>query len=48
MNTLAEGTQSGKPQEVSYRSSSLTHLLKESLGGNVKLAVICAISPDSK
>ncbi|KAH7861374.1 hypothetical protein Vadar_025328 [Vaccinium darrowii] len=48
VNTLAEGTQSGKPQEVSYRSSSLTHLLKESLGGNVKLAVICAISPDSK
>ncbi|KAG5546658.1 hypothetical protein RHGRI_018730 [Rhododendron griersonianum] len=48
VNILAEGTQSGKPQEVSYRSSSLTHLLKESLGGNVKLAVICAISPDSK
>lgn len=27
--------------------SCLTHLLQETLGGNAKVAVICAISPDS-
>ncbi|PSR85284.1 Kinesin-like protein [Actinidia chinensis var. chinensis] len=48
VNILAEGAQSGKPRDISYRNSSLTQLLQESLGGNVKLAVICAISPDSK
>ncbi|XP_052177082.1 LOW QUALITY PROTEIN: kinesin-like protein KIN-12F [Diospyros lotus] len=48
VNILAEETQSGKPREVPYRSSRLTHLMKESLGGNAKLAVICAISPDNK
>ncbi|XP_057461026.1 kinesin-like protein KIN-12F [Actinidia eriantha] len=48
VNILAEGTESGKPRDISYRNSNLTHLLQESLGGNVKLAVICAISPDSK
>ncbi|XP_028127051.1 kinesin-like protein KIN-12F isoform X2 [Camellia sinensis] len=47
VNILAEGGQSGKTQDIAYRSSSLTNLLKESLGGNVKFAVICAISPDS-
>ncbi|KAA0065789.1 hypothetical protein IC582_014662 [Cucumis melo] len=30
-----------------YRGSCLTHLLRESLGGNAKLTVICAISPDN-
>ncbi|KAL7217829.1 hypothetical protein ACSBR2_011123 [Camellia fascicularis] len=48
VNILAEGTKSGKPEVVPYRSSRLTHLLKESLGGNVKLAVISSISPDHK
>ncbi|GMP52241.1 hypothetical protein CsSME_00018141 [Camellia sinensis var. sinensis] len=48
VNILAEGTKSGKPEVVPYRSSRLTHLLKESLGGNVRLAVICSISPDHK
>ncbi|KAL6999167.1 hypothetical protein U1Q18_000327 [Sarracenia purpurea var. burkii] len=48
VNILAEGTESGKSQNISCKSSGLTHLLKESLGGNAKLAVICAISPGSK
>ncbi|XP_010270151.1 PREDICTED: kinesin-like protein KIN-12F [Nelumbo nucifera] len=45
VNILAEGAESGK-KDIPYRSSCLTHLLQESLGGNAKLTVICAISPD--
>ncbi|OVA09269.1 Kinesin [Macleaya cordata] len=48
VNTLAEGPQPGKPLNIPYRSSCLTHLLRESFGGNAKLTVICAISPDDK
>ncbi|XAR67397.1 Plus-end-directed kinesin ATPase [Bertholletia excelsa] len=48
VKVLAEGNQLGKPKIFTHRSSNLTHLLKESLGGNAKLAVICAISPDNK
>ncbi|KAF4381229.1 hypothetical protein G4B88_015495 [Cannabis sativa] len=46
VNTLAKGPQPGKPEDVLYKSSCLTHLLRESLGGNSKLTVLCAISPD--
>ncbi|XP_051134014.1 kinesin-like protein KIN-12F [Andrographis paniculata] len=45
VNIVAEGSQSGKSEEVPYRNSRLTHLLKESLGGNAKLSIVCAISP---
>lgn len=49
VNTLAtEGPKSGKSDDAMYRGSCLTHLLRESLGGNSKLTVICAISPDKK
>ncbi|GER54935.1 kinesin related protein [Striga asiatica] len=48
VNILAERSQSGKSEEVPYRSSRLTHLLRESFGGNAKLSVICTISPDNK
>ncbi|KAG8365138.1 hypothetical protein BUALT_Bualt18G0073200 [Buddleja alternifolia] len=48
VNILAEESQSGKSEELSYRSSRLTHLLRESFGGNAKLSIICAISPDNK
>ncbi|KAL5987983.1 hypothetical protein ACLOJK_035746 [Asimina triloba] len=48
IKTLAEVGQSGKPQNIPYESSCLTHLLRESLGGNAKLTVICAISPDKR
>ncbi|KAL0406986.1 UNVERIFIED_CONTAM: Kinesin-like protein KIN-12F [Sesamum latifolium] len=48
VNILAEGSQSGISEEVPYRSSRLTHLLRESFGGNAKLSIICTISPDNK
>ncbi|KAJ4977105.1 hypothetical protein NE237_002211 [Protea cynaroides] len=48
VNILAEGAQSGKTQNIPYRNSCLTHLLRETLGGNAKLTVICAIYPDNR
>ncbi|KAK4386918.1 Kinesin-like protein KIN-12F [Sesamum angolense] len=48
VNILAEGSPSGISEEVPYRSSRLTHLLRESFGGNAKLSVICTISPENK
>ncbi|KAK6930654.1 Kinesin motor domain [Dillenia turbinata] len=42
---LAEVSQTGKQRHIPYRDSRLTFLLQESLGGNAKLAMICAISP---
>ncbi|GFP83657.1 kinesin-like protein kin12b [Phtheirospermum japonicum] len=48
VNILAQGSQSGKSDEVPYRSSRLTHLLRESFGGNAKLSIICTISADNK
>uniref|UniRef100_A0A0E0GZF6 Kinesin motor domain-containing protein n=1 Tax=Oryza nivara TaxID=4536 RepID=A0A0E0GZF6_ORYNI len=45
INILAEISQSGKQRHVPYRDSKLTFLLQESLGGNAKLAMICAVSP---
>ncbi|CAA6667930.1 unnamed protein product [Spirodela intermedia] len=45
INILAEVSQSGKQRHIPYRDSKLTFLLQESLGGNAKLAMICAISP---
>ncbi|KAH9305111.1 hypothetical protein KI387_009515 [Taxus chinensis] len=46
INILAEVSQ-GKQRHIPYRDSRLTFLLQESLGGNAKLAMICAISPAS-
>ncbi|KAL1821454.1 hypothetical protein DCAR_0417866 [Daucus carota subsp. sativus] len=48
VNILAESTQSSKTESIPYESSCLTHILRESLGGNAKLSIICAISPDNK
>uniref|UniRef100_A0A1D1Z8I8 Kinesin-like protein KIF15 n=1 Tax=Anthurium amnicola TaxID=1678845 RepID=A0A1D1Z8I8_9ARAE len=45
INILAEVSQSGRQRHIPYRDSKLTFLLQESLGGNAKLAMICAISP---
>ncbi|KAJ0015026.1 hypothetical protein Pint_20842 [Pistacia integerrima] len=35
----------GKQRHIPYRDSRLTFSLQESLGGNAKLAMICAVSP---
>ncbi len=48
INILAEVAQSGKQRHIPYRDSRLTFLLQESLGGNAKLAMICAVSPASR
>lgn len=46
INILAVVSQSGKQRlHIPYRDSKLTFLLQESLGGNAKLAMICAVSP---
>lgn len=44
ISALAESS-SGKNRHVPYRDSVLTHLLKDSLGGNAKTIMIAAISP---
>lgn len=36
---------SSKASHVPYRESKLTYILKDSLGGNSKTALICAVSP---
>ncbi|KAI7737375.1 hypothetical protein M8C21_020322 [Ambrosia artemisiifolia] len=48
VNILAGTNRSGESKDIPYNNSCLTHLLRESLGGNSKLTVICAISPDDK
>uniref|UniRef100_A0A7N2M8T8 Kinesin motor domain-containing protein n=1 Tax=Quercus lobata TaxID=97700 RepID=A0A7N2M8T8_QUELO len=48
VNILAKAVQSGNSEDITYRGSCLTHLLQESLGGNLKLTVLCAISPEIK
>ncbi|KAK1435597.1 hypothetical protein QVD17_01363 [Tagetes erecta] len=48
VNMLAGTNQSGESKDIPYNNSCLTHLLRESLGGNSKLTVMCAISPDDK
>ncbi|XP_055824104.1 kinesin-like protein KIN-12F [Solanum dulcamara] len=47
VNVLSERSRSRKLEDVSYSSSTLTHLMRESLGGNAKLSVICVISPEN-
>ncbi|XP_071690230.1 kinesin-like protein KIN-12B isoform X2 [Rutidosis leptorrhynchoides] len=45
INILAEVSQTGKQRHIPYRDSKLTFLLQESLGGNAKLVMVCAITP---
>ncbi|CAI8038460.1 Kinesin-like protein KIN-7I [Geodia barretti] len=42
ISKLAEGNSS---VHIPYRDSKLTHILKPSLGGNAKTAIICAVTP---
>ena len=46
IKTLAEGETSRKGH-IPYRDSVLTHILKHSLGGNSKTAIIAAVSPST-
>ena len=48
INILAEISQTGRQRHIPYRDSRLTFLLQESLGGNAKLAMVCAISPTQR
>ncbi|KAL2476030.1 Kinesin motor family protein [Abeliophyllum distichum] len=48
VNIVAERSHDGKSEDVPFKSSCLTHLLRESFGGNAKLSIICAIAPDNK
>ena len=36
---------SGDAQHINYRDSKLTRILQNSLGGNAKTAIICAVTP---
>jgi hypothetical protein len=45
INALAKNGTSSKQSLVPYRDAVLTHLLKNSLGGNAKTTMIAAVSP---
>ena len=44
---LAKNSELDKPKPVPYRNSKLTHLLKNSLGGNSKTIMIAALAPSN-
>ena len=44
INSLAEAD--GSKKHINYRESKLTHLLKDSLGGNSKTFIICTLNPN--
>ncbi|KAJ8479321.1 hypothetical protein OPV22_023048 [Ensete ventricosum] len=46
VNILGDAEHPPEDHKVAYMGSCLNHLLQETLGGNAKVAVICAISPD--
>ncbi|VFQ58672.1 unnamed protein product [Cuscuta campestris] len=48
VNILTEENSTRVAEAVPYSCSGLTHLLRESLGGNAKLSVICTISQEDK
>ncbi|KAJ6423763.1 hypothetical protein OIU84_024689 [Salix udensis] len=48
VNNLAKENHPGKFAAFPYQGSCLTHLLRESLGGNAKLTVLCNISPNNR
>ncbi|KAE8679150.1 hypothetical protein F3Y22_tig00111402pilonHSYRG00892 [Hibiscus syriacus] len=48
VNTLAKESLPKKSEDAPYGGSCLTRILRESLGGNAKLTVICNISADNR
>lgn len=48
INFLAEAQSKSKRHNsyINYRESKLTHLLKDSLGGNSKTVIICTLNPN--
>lgn len=46
INFLASDSKKKSIQYVNYRESKLTHLLKDSLGGNSKTVIICTLNPN--
>ena len=45
-NSKSEGSKK-QPSFINFRQSKLTHLLKDSLGGNSKTLMICTLNPHS-
>ena len=45
INSLAESQSKRHGGMINYRESKLTHLLKDSLGGNSKTFIICTLNP---
>ena len=43
---LAEAESKKLGGYINYRESKLTHLLKDSLGGNSKTVIICTLNPN--
>lgn len=46
INFLAEAESKKGSSYINYRESKLTHLLKDSLGGNSKTFIICTLNPN--
>ena len=46
INFLAEAETKKTSTYINYRESKLTHLLKDSLGGNSKTFIICTLNPN--
>ncbi|XP_039140332.1 kinesin-like protein KIN-12C [Dioscorea cayenensis subsp. rotundata] len=48
INILSGVARTGEDQKIPYMDSPLTHLLKDTLGGNAKVTYLCSISPDNR
>ncbi|KAM0951306.1 putative plus-end-directed kinesin ATPase [Dioscorea sansibarensis] len=48
INILSGVACTGEDQKIPYTDSPLTHLLKDTLGGNAKVTYLCSISPENR